>query len=82
MKTYISKLMVGAAACAVVSIVAAGSAMAAGKPLLLGLTSDASGQFANSGASDRRGMKMAIAEFNAMIRAKTVYPPVTAELII
>ena len=65
MKTYVSKLMVGAAACAVVSVVAAGSAMAAGKPLLLGLTSDASGQFANSGASDRRGMKMAIAEFNA-----------------
>ncbi|MEE9150178.1 MAG: ABC transporter substrate-binding protein, partial [Candidatus Tectomicrobia bacterium] len=34
------------------------------KPLRLGLTSDASGQYANSGASDRRGMRMAIAEFN------------------
>ena len=36
------------------------------KPLKLGFTSDASGQYANSGASDRRGMLMAIAEFNAM----------------
>ena len=34
------------------------------KPILIGLTSDASGQFANSGASDRRGMLMAIDEFN------------------
>ena len=34
------------------------------KPILLGITSDASGQYANSGASDRRGMAMAIAEFN------------------
>jgi len=34
------------------------------KPILIGMTSDASGQFANSGASDRRGMMMAIAEFN------------------
>ncbi len=41
------------------------SAMAQGKPIIIGLTSDASGQYANSGASDRRGMLMAIAEFNA-----------------
>ena len=34
------------------------------KPLKIGITSDASGQYANSGASDRRGMAMAIAEFN------------------
>jgi len=33
-------------------------------PITIGLTSDASGQYANSGASDRRGMMMAIAEFN------------------
>ncbi len=39
-------------------------AAATDKPLLIGLTSDASGQFANSGASDRRGMLMAIGEFN------------------
>jgi branched-chain amino acid transport system substrate-binding protein len=34
------------------------------KPILIGMTSDASGQYANSGASDRRGMMMAIDEFN------------------
>jgi len=34
-------------------------------PIVIGITSDASGQYANSGASDRRGMLMAIAEFNA-----------------
>ena len=34
------------------------------KPILIGLTSDASGQYANSGASDRRGMQMAISEVN------------------
>lgn len=39
-------------------------AQATDKPLLLGITSDASGQYANSGASDRRGMLMAIQEFN------------------
>ena len=39
-------------------------AFAQNKPILLGVTSDASGQYANSGASDRRGMAMAIAEFN------------------
>ncbi len=35
------------------------------KPIKIGITSDASGQYANSGASDRRGMLMAIAEANA-----------------
>ena len=40
-------------------------ATAADKPIRIGLTSDASGQYANSGASDRRGMMMAIAEANA-----------------
>jgi len=40
-------------------------AAASDKPLKLGLTSDASGQYANSGASDRRGMLMAVEELNA-----------------
>lgn len=35
------------------------------KPIKIGMTSDASGQYANSGASDRRGMAMAISEYNA-----------------
>lgn len=35
------------------------------KPIKIGITSDSSGQYANSGASDRRGMAMAIAEYNA-----------------
>lgn len=39
-------------------------AAASDRPITIGLTSDASGQYANSGASDRRGMLMAIAEFN------------------
>ena len=39
-------------------------AEATDKPIRIGLTSDASGQYANSGASDRRGMMMAIAEAN------------------
>ena len=34
-------------------------------PIIIGFTSDASGQYANSGAMDRRGMEMAIEEFNA-----------------
>ncbi len=34
------------------------------KPIKIGITSDASGQYANSGALDRRGMLMAINEFN------------------
>ena len=40
-------------------------ASAADKPIKIGITSDASGQYANSGASDRRGMMMAINEANA-----------------
>ena len=39
-------------------------AQASDKPIRIGITSDASGQYANSGASDRRGMLMAIAEAN------------------
>ena len=35
------------------------------RPIKIGITSDASGQYANSGASDRRGMLMAIEEANA-----------------
>lgn len=35
------------------------------EPIIIGITSDASGQYANSGAMDRRGMMMAIEEFNA-----------------
>jgi len=34
------------------------------KPIVIGITSDSSGQYANSGAEDRRGMMMAIDEFN------------------
>jgi len=40
-------------------------AQATDKPIRIGFTSDASGQYANSGASDRRGMMMAIDEANA-----------------
>jgi branched-chain amino acid transport system substrate-binding protein len=43
----------------------AGFASAQSEPIVIGITSDASGQYANSGASDRRGMMMAIEEFNA-----------------
>jgi len=35
------------------------------KPILIGITSDASGNYADSGAAERRGMFMAIEEFNA-----------------
>jgi branched-chain amino acid transport system substrate-binding protein len=34
-------------------------------PILIGITADASGQYANSGDSDKRGVIMAIAEMNA-----------------
>ncbi len=40
-------------------------AQATDRPIRIGVTSDASGQYANSGASDRRGMLMAIEEANA-----------------
>jgi branched-chain amino acid transport system substrate-binding protein len=40
-------------------------AQASDKPLRIGITSDASGQYANSGAEDRRGMVLAIDEANA-----------------
>lgn len=35
------------------------------KPIRIGLTHDASGQFANSGQAEKRGTEMAVAEFNA-----------------
>jgi len=35
------------------------------KPIVIGITADASGQYANSGDSDKRGVLMAIEEFNA-----------------
>jgi branched-chain amino acid transport system substrate-binding protein len=35
------------------------------KPILIGIASDASGNYADSGAAERRGMLMAIDEFNA-----------------
>src|SRR5256885_7883633 len=35
------------------------------KPLVIGITTDASGQYAASGESERRGIVMAIQEFNA-----------------
>jgi branched-chain amino acid transport system substrate-binding protein len=42
------------------------SSTAGGKaPILIGITADASGQYANSGDSDKRGVIMAIEEFNA-----------------
>lgn len=53
------------AALAGAGLLAATPALADKKPLVIGFTSDASGQYANSGASDRRGMQMAIKEFNA-----------------
>ncbi|MGE3144032.1 MAG: ABC transporter substrate-binding protein [Pseudorhodoplanes sp.] len=40
-------------------------AFAQAKPIKLGLTCDASGQYGNSGQDDLRGIKMAVAEFNA-----------------
>ncbi|MGL4243645.1 MAG: ABC transporter substrate-binding protein, partial [Beijerinckiaceae bacterium] len=40
-------------------------AQAGGKPIVIGITTDASGQYANSGASERRGVLMAIEEANA-----------------
>ena len=40
-------------------------AFAQAKPLKLGLTCDASGQYGNSGQDDLRGIRMAIEEFNA-----------------
>jgi len=39
-------------------------AQSAAKPIRIGITADASGMYANSGASDKRGMAMAIAEAN------------------
>jgi branched-chain amino acid transport system substrate-binding protein len=59
-KTWHAVLCAGAAV-----LCASGVAAQETKPIVIGITSDASGQYANSGASDRRGMMMAIEEFNA-----------------
>ena len=59
-------LRYGAAAVGAVAL--GGSKTAIGqakKPILIGIASDASGNFADSGAAERRGMLMAIDEFNA-----------------
>jgi branched-chain amino acid transport system substrate-binding protein len=40
-------------------------AQASAKPIMIGTTTDASGQYANSGADERRGILMAIEEANA-----------------
>jgi branched-chain amino acid transport system substrate-binding protein len=60
------RALTGVAAAVLGAYIAQAPVAAAGMgPITIGLTSDASGQYANSGASDRRGMLMAIAEFNA-----------------
>jgi len=60
------RVLPGVAAAVLGAYIAQVPVAAAGMgPIIIGLTSDASGQYANSGASDRRGMLMAIAEFNA-----------------
>jgi len=60
------RALTGVAAAVLGAYIAQTPVAAAGSgPITIGLTSDASGQYANSGASDRRGMLMAIAEFNA-----------------
>lgn len=59
----LSGLATGVAMTAVGAVLSLNAAIAA-DPIVIGLTSDASGQYANSGASDRRGMLMAIKEFN------------------
>ena len=60
------RALTGVAAAVLGAYIAQAPVAAAGSgPIVIGLTSDASGQYANSGASDRRGMLMAIAEFNA-----------------
>ena len=71
-KTMISRrVLLGAAGAASAVSLFAGPwkhnrvwAQGAAKPLRIGITADASGMYANSGASDRRGMMMAIAEAN------------------
>ncbi|PZN95497.1 MAG: ABC transporter substrate-binding protein [Hyphomicrobiales bacterium] len=71
-KTTISRrvLLGGAGAASAVSLFAGPWkhnrvwAQGAAKPLRIGITADASGMYANSGASDKRGMMMAIAEAN------------------
>jgi len=61
-----NRLNAALSASALLLALGAGSVAAAEdkKPIIIGITSDASGQYANSGASDRRGMMMAIEDFN------------------
>jgi branched-chain amino acid transport system substrate-binding protein len=63
---YIRTLAIGLIVIALVGVSAVNIVGAQDpEPILIGFTSDASGQYANSGAMDRRGMIMAIEEFNA-----------------
>ncbi len=64
MQRLIKTLLLAATALTTGAAMTTGAA-AQENPIIIGLTSDASGQYANSGASDRRGMLMAIEEFNA-----------------
>ena len=58
--------LLGIAGIAAVLAMGVAPARAAGeKPLIIGLTTDDSGQYGNSGGSERRGILMAIAEQNA-----------------
>lgn len=57
--------LLGTLAASFIGLAPVQHAAAADGPLVIGIVSDASGQYANSGASDRRGMMMAIEEFNA-----------------
>ena len=58
--------LLGMAGIATVLAMGVAPARAAGeKPLIIGLTTDDSGQYGNSGGSERRGILMAIAEQNA-----------------
>jgi branched-chain amino acid transport system substrate-binding protein len=65
MSKRLLSLALSASAVALMSGAQLLTAGAQDKPIVIGITSDASGQYANSGASDRRGMMMAIEESNA-----------------
>jgi branched-chain amino acid transport system substrate-binding protein len=62
---HLSRIMCSASALALaIGVQLGGAAAQDKKPIVIGITSDSSGQYANSGAEDRRGMMMAIDEFN------------------
>ncbi|HKQ71749.1 MAG TPA: ABC transporter substrate-binding protein [Polyangiaceae bacterium] len=63
----LSALLVLGASCKKKDDAATGEGPKAGaaKPILIGITADSSGQYANSGDSDKRGVLMAIEEWNA-----------------